>query len=71
MSAIKNYIYDKSIELAKKLGNPLLSDRVNDMVTYFITERNLSITDALKVVEMMFDYERVSFRHGTHKIHLV
>lgn len=67
MSAIKNYIYDKSVELAKELGNPLLADQVNDMVTYFITERNLSIENALKVAEMMFNYERIGYKHDTCK----
>ena len=54
MSAIKNYIYDKCIDLAKELGDPLLADDIHDMVTTYMIDEGMTLAQALDEVKIKY-----------------
>lgn len=54
MSAIKNYMYDKSIELANELGDSLLADDIYDMVTTYMVDEGMTLAQALDEVKIKY-----------------
>lgn len=70
MSSIKNYMYDKSIELANELGDPLLADDIYDMVTTYMVDKGMTLACALDQIKIRYQVSDSIGREIAHNLHL-